>query len=50
MARLREYIDAGASKFVFNPACGSDEMLEQMRLQAEAIVQPFHKKLVPLGA
>ncbi|MCY4448279.1 MAG: TIGR03619 family F420-dependent LLM class oxidoreductase [Chloroflexi bacterium] len=50
MARLREYIDAGASKFVFNPACGADEMLEQMRLQAEAIVQPFHKKLVPLGA
>ncbi len=50
MARLREYIDAGASKFVFNPACGADEMLEQMRLQAEAIVQPFHRKLVPLGA
>ncbi len=50
MARLREYIDAGASKFVFNPACGADEMLDQMRLQAEAIVQPFHQKLVPLGA
>ena len=50
MARLREYIDAGATKFVFNPACGADEMLEQMRLQAEAIVQPFHQKLVPLDA
>lgn len=50
MARLREYIDAGASKFVFNPACGAGEMLDQMRLQAEAIVQPFHQKLVPLGA
>ena len=50
MARLREYIDAGASKFVFNPACGADEMLEQMRLQAEAIVQPFHRKLVSLSA
>ena len=50
MSRLREYIDAGATKFVFNPACGADEMPEQMRLQAEAIVQPFHKKLVPLGA
>ena len=50
MARLREYIDAGASKFVFNPACGADEMLDQMRLQAEAIVQPFHQKRVPLGA
>ena len=50
MARLREYIDAGATKFVFNPACGADEMLDQMRLQAEAIVQPFHQKRVPLGA
>ncbi len=50
MARLREYIDAGASKFVFNPACGSNEMLQQMRLQAEAIVQPLHQKLAPLGA
>lgn len=49
MARLREYIDAGATKFVFNPACGADEMLDQMRLQAEAIVQPFHRKLVPLA-
>ena len=48
MARLREYIDAGATKFVFNPACGADEMPAQMRLQAEAIVQPFHQKLVPL--
>ncbi|MEX2599803.1 MAG: TIGR03619 family F420-dependent LLM class oxidoreductase [Dehalococcoidia bacterium] len=48
MARLREYIDAGATKFVFNPACGADEMLEQLRIQAEAIVQPFHQKLVPL--
>ena len=42
-ARLREYIDAGASKFVFNPACGADEMFEQLQLQAEAIVQPFHQ-------
>lgn len=50
MARVREYVDAGATKFVFNPACGADEMLDQMRLQAEAIVQPFHRKLVPLGA
>ena len=49
MARLREYIDAGASKFVFNPACGADEVFDQLRLQAEAIVQPLHQKLVPLG-
>ncbi len=50
MERLREYVDAGASKFVFNPACGANEMLEQMRLQAEAIVQPVHRKLAPVGA
>lgn len=47
--RMREFIAAGATKFVFNPACGPEEMEEQLRLQAEAIVQPFHKKLVPLG-
>ena len=48
-ARLREFIDAGATKFVLNPACGADEMTDQLRLQAEGIVQPFHEKLVPLG-
>jgi len=48
MARLREYIDAGASKFVFNPACGPDEMFDQLRIQSENIVQPHHQKLVPL--
>jgi probable F420-dependent oxidoreductase len=48
-AQLKEFIDAGATKFVFNPACGPDEMLDQLRLQAGGIVQPFHQKLVPLG-
>ncbi len=47
MSRLREYIDAGATKFVFNPACGPDEMFDQLQLQAEAIVQPFHRNQVP---
>lgn len=47
MSRLHEYIDAGATKFVFNPACGPDEMFDQLQLQAEAIVQPFHRKQVP---
>ena len=49
MARMREYIDAGATKFVFNPACGMDEMDEQLQLVAETVVQPFHQKLVPLA-
>ena len=48
-ARIREYVDAGATKFVLNPACGPDELFEQVRLVGEAIVQPFHQKLVPLG-
>jgi probable F420-dependent oxidoreductase len=47
--RMKEYIDAGASKFVFNPACGPDELFEQLELQGRLIVQPFHQKLVPLG-
>ena len=42
-ARLREYIDAGATKFVFNPACSMDEMFDQLQLQAESIVHPFHE-------
>jgi probable F420-dependent oxidoreductase len=49
MAKMREFIDAGATKFVFNPACGMDEMFDQLKLQAETIVQPFHQKLVSLG-
>ena len=47
--RMKEYIDAGASKFVFNPACGPDELFEQLELQGRLIVQPFHQKLVSLG-
>jgi alkanesulfonate monooxygenase SsuD/methylene tetrahydromethanopterin reductase-like flavin-dependent oxidoreductase (luciferase family) len=46
--RMKKYIDAGATKFVFNPACGPDELFEQLELQGRLIVQPFHKKLIPL--
>ena len=49
IARLKEYVDAGASKFVLNPACGVDELFEQVELVGKAIVQPFHQKLVPLS-
>jgi probable F420-dependent oxidoreductase len=48
--RMKEYIDAGASKFVFNPACGADELFEQLDLVGRTIVQPFHEKRVPLPA
>jgi probable F420-dependent oxidoreductase len=46
--RMKDYITAGATKFVFNPACGPDELFEQLELQGRLIVQPFHKKLIPL--
>ena len=42
MARIREFVDAGATKFVFNPACAPEEMIEQMELQAETVVKAFH--------
>ena len=47
--RITEYVDAGATKFVFNPACGPEELFEQLDLQGRLVVQPFHQKLVPLG-
>ena len=42
LARMREYIDAGITKFVFNPACGPEEVLEQMEIQAELVVKEHH--------
>jgi len=41
-ARIRDFVDAGATKFVFGPACGPDEVLTQMELQAESVVKVFH--------
>ncbi|MCH2531926.1 MAG: TIGR03619 family F420-dependent LLM class oxidoreductase [Dehalococcoidia bacterium] len=46
MDRLKQYIEAGATKFVFNPACGFDEIHDQMALLSEYIVNPFHQKLI----
>ena len=48
--RMKEFIDAGATKFVFNPACGVDELFEQLDLVGRTVVQPFHQKVVPLPA
>jgi alkanesulfonate monooxygenase SsuD/methylene tetrahydromethanopterin reductase-like flavin-dependent oxidoreductase (luciferase family) len=47
MARMREYIDAGADKFVFNLACPPEEVHSQLSMLSEALVQPFHSKTVP---
>lgn len=46
VARMREYVDAGADKFVFNMACPPEELHDQLRMLAEAVVQPFHSKAV----
>jgi probable F420-dependent oxidoreductase len=46
--RMKQYINAGATKFVFNPACGPEELFEQLDLQGRLLVQPFHKKQIPL--
>jgi probable F420-dependent oxidoreductase len=42
MARIREYVDAGATKFVLGPACDPDELYQQLELQSEALVKVFH--------
>lgn len=41
-ARIGEYVDAGITKFVLNPACPPSEAFEQTAALAEAVVQPFH--------
>ena len=46
-ARLREFIDAGATKFVFGPACGIEELPTQLALQSELVVKAFHA--APVG-
>ncbi len=43
-ARVREYIDAGATKFVVNPACPPDEVVQQVELLTEALVKPYHTR------
>jgi probable F420-dependent oxidoreductase len=42
IAHLREFIDAGASKFVLVPACGPDEIDRQLELQASLLLPAFH--------
>lgn len=44
ISRMREYIDAGADKFVFNLACPVEEVPTQLSMLAAAVVQPFHSK------
>ena len=41
IARLREYIDAGARTIMLNSACRSDYMVDNERLLAEAVLPTF---------
>lgn len=41
IARLREYIDAGARTVILNSACPADYMVENQRLLAEAVLPAF---------
>jgi probable F420-dependent oxidoreductase len=42
ISRMREYVDAGATKFVLNLACPPDQVFDQLEMLAEAVVKPFH--------
>jgi probable F420-dependent oxidoreductase len=42
VAKLEEYIAAGASKFILRPMCPPERVLEQLAQLAEAVVPVFH--------
>ena len=42
--RMNQYIDAGVTKFVLNPACGFEELPRQLELQSEILISHFHAK------
>jgi probable F420-dependent oxidoreductase len=42
--RMNQYIDAGITKFVLNPACDATELPHQLELQSQVLVEHFHKK------
>jgi len=48
LARLKEYVAAGASKFVLRLACPEEEGIEQLRLLAEYVVKPVNAGEVAL--
>ncbi|MBM3947945.1 MAG: LLM class flavin-dependent oxidoreductase [SAR202 cluster bacterium] len=43
VARIREYVAAGATKFVARAACPPERMAEQLRLLGEEVLPMFHK-------
>ena len=40
---IRDYVNAGASKFVARPMCGANEALEQLELFGRHVLPAFHK-------
>jgi len=42
-ARLKEYVAAGASKFVLRLSCPEEEAIDQLRLLAEYVVRPVNE-------
>jgi len=48
MATLREYVAAGATKFVLRLACSEAEAPEQLAMLAGAVVRPVHTGQIPL--
>jgi probable F420-dependent oxidoreductase len=43
-AKLEEYVEAGASKFILRPMCPPDRMLDQLAQLAAEVVPAFHSR------
>jgi alkanesulfonate monooxygenase SsuD/methylene tetrahydromethanopterin reductase-like flavin-dependent oxidoreductase (luciferase family) len=41
--RIREYVAAGASKFVVRPLCRADQMAQQLELFGREVLPAFHR-------
>ena len=39
---VKQYLDAGASKFVMRPTCSPEETLEQLELFGKEVLPDFH--------
>ena len=44
LAKIEEYVKAGASKFILRPLCPSARTLEQLAIVAERIVPEYHSR------
>jgi hypothetical protein len=44
IAKVEEYVKAGASKFILRPLCPSERMLEQLALIAEHVAPEYHRR------